>query len=364
MLKDSLIYVAGHKGTAGSAILEGLQRRGFTNILTKTHAELDLTNQKAVDEFFKKEKPEFVFLAAAKLAHLGTFEPALVLYENLMIQNNVLKASFECGVKKLLFFGSAWMYPKEAKNPITEEALLEGRLDSTALAYALAKIAGLELCKAYNAEFGTNFLSLALANLYGGSKDFRFQTAKVLPAMLRKFHLARLLREGDERGVLADIARQDGLEFHTMSEARAYLAKFGVRAESVEIWGSGRVVREFIHSDDLADAAIFLMQEVDFKSINSHLNVGSGEALSIKELAFLIKELVGFSGELKFDSTKPDSTMDRVLDSSKIHALSWRAKINLKKGVQMMYQWYSTGGGGVTLSNKANVALSYLGKVA
>ena len=348
MLKDSLIYVAGHKGTAGSAILEGLQRRGFTNILTKTHAELDLTNQKAVDEFFKKEKPEFVFLAAAKLAHLGTFEPALVLYENLMIQNNVLKASFECGVKKLLFFGSAWMYPKEAKNPITEESLLDGKLDNTASAYALSKIAGLELCKAYNAEFGTNFLSLALANLYGASKDFRFQTAKVLPAMLRKMHLAKLLREGDEKGVLKDILKQNGVEFHTLSEAKKYLANFGVSAEKVELWGSGKVIREFIHSDDLSDAAIFLMQEVDFKTISSHLNVGTKEALSIKELAFLIKEVVGFEGEICFDASKPDSTMDRVLDSSKIHALGWRAKINLKKGVQMMYQWYSTGGGGGT----------------
>ncbi|MCR2090362.1 GDP-L-fucose synthase family protein [Campylobacter upsaliensis] len=349
MLKDSLIYVAGHRGTAGSAILEGLLKQGFNNIITKTHAELDLTNQKAVEEFFAKEKPEFVFLAAAKLAHLGQFEPASVLYENLMIQNNILNASFKNGVKKLLFFGSAWMYPKNATNPIKEDTLLSDKLDSVATPYALAKITGVKLCEAYNDEFKTEFLSLALANLYGQTKDFNFKTAKVLPAMLRKFHLAKLLSQNDEKGVLEDILLRDSLKLSTMSEAKEYLAKFGVSERSVEIWGSGKVRREFIHSEDLADAAVYIMQNINFKQIkseNSHLNVGSGEVLSIKELAFLIRDIVGFEGEVVFNTSKPDSTMDRLLDNSKINALGWEAKINLEEGVQMMYQWYHTGGGG------------------
>ncbi|EGJ4437902.1 NAD-dependent epimerase/dehydratase family protein, partial [Campylobacter upsaliensis] len=345
MLKDSLIYVAGHRGTAGSAILEGLLKQGFNNIITKTHAELDLTNQKAVAEFFAREKPEFVFLAAAKLAHLGQFEPASVLYENLMIQNNILNASFKNGVKKLLFFGSAWMYPKNATNPIKEDTLLSDKLDSIATPYALAKITGVKLCEAYNDEFKTEFLSLALANLYGQTKDFNFKTAKVLPAMLRKFHLAKLLSQNDEKGVLEDILLRDSLKLNTISEAKEYLAKFGVSERSVEIWGSGKVRREFLHAKDLASGSIFVMQNVSFKDlykkgekpINTHINIGTGVDFSIKDVALKVKQIVGFKGELTFNTSKPDSTMDRLLDNSKINALGWEAKINLEEGVQMMY---------------------------
>ena len=350
MQKDSLIYVAGHRGTAGSAIVEELKEQGFNNIITKTRAQLDLTNQKAVAEFFAKEKPEFVFFAAVlPCGAANVAQRADFIYENLMMQNNIIHYSYKNGVKKLICFGSGYMYPEFAKNPLKEEDMLEGNLEYGAYSFAVAKIAGAVMCEAYNIQYGTNFLTLALNNLYGTNASFNLTKSRVLPALLRKFHLAKLLSQNDEKGVLEDILLRDSLKLNTISEAKEYLAKFGVSERSVEIWGSGKVRREFIHSEDLADAAVYIMQNINFKQIkseNSHLNVGSGEVLSIKELAFLIRDIVGFEGEVVFNTSKPDSTMDRLLDNSKINALGWEAKINLEEGVQMMYQWYHTGGGG------------------
>lgn len=354
MQKNSLIYVAGHRGTAGSAIVEELKTQGFKNIITKTHAQLNLINQKAVEEFFAKEKPEFVFFAAVlPCGAANVAQRADFIYENLMMQNNIIHNSYKYGVKKLICFGSGYMYPEFANNPLKEEYLLKGQLEYGAYSFAVAKIAGAVMCEAYNIQYGTNFLNLALNNLYGTRANFNLEKSRVLPALLRKFHLAKLLSEGDEKGVLEDILKRDGVEFSTLREAKEYLAKFGVSGESVEIWGSGKVRREFLHAKDLAKGSIFVMQNVDFKDvcegekpINTHINIGTGVDYSIKDVALKVKQIVGFKGELTFNTSKPDSTMDRLLDNSKINALGWKAKINLEEGVQMMYQWYHTGGGG------------------
>ncbi|MDL0089337.1 NAD-dependent epimerase/dehydratase family protein [Campylobacter gastrosuis] len=342
MHKNSKIYIAGHKGTLGSAILKELKEQNYTNLIYKSRLELDLTNQMAVAEFFASQKPEYVFLCAAKLDTLGLFTPASVIYENIMLQANIINSAYENNVKKLIFYGSAWAYPQKATNPITEQDLLSGKLDTKAVAYGLPKIIGTKMCEAYNLQYNTNFITLYLANLYGQTAKFDLTKAKVLPALLRKFHLAKLLYEDRFDLVLKDLKLNE-------SEAKAVLDKFGISKDSVEIWGSGEVVREFIHAKDLADASIFVMKNVDFNNLKSeqetHLNVGSGEFLSIKELAFLIKDIVGFKGVIKFNTDKPDSTMDRMLDSSKIKSFGWKHKINLEQGVRMLYKWYQNGGG-------------------
>ena len=342
MDKTSKIYIAGHTGTLGSAILTELKEQNYTNLIYKSRLELDLTNQKAVADFFKTQKPEYVFLCAAKLDTLGLFTPASVIYENSMLQANIINSAYENSVKKLIFYGSAWAYPQKANNPITEQDLLNGKLDTKAVAYGLSKIIGTKMCEAYNLQYNTNFITLYLSNLYGQTAEFDLTKAKVLPALLRKFHLAKLLNEGKFDLVLKDLNLDK-------NEAKKVLDKFGISKEYVEIWGSGNVVREFIHAKDLADASIFVMKNVNFDSLKSeqetHLNVGSGEFLSIKELAFLIKDIVGFNGDIKFNADKPDSTMDRMLDTSKIKSLGWQHKINLEEGVKMLYQWYKNGGG-------------------
>ena len=342
MDKNSKIYIAGHTGTLGSAILTELKEQNYTNLIYKSRLELDLTNQKAVADFFKTQKPEYVFLCAAKLDTLGLFTPANVIYENSMLQANIINSAYENSVKKLIFYGSAWAYPQKANNPITEQDLLNGKLDTKAVAYGLSKIIGTKMCEAYNLQYNTNFITLYLSNLYGQTAEFDLTKAKVLPALLRKFHLAKLLNEGKFNLVLKDLNLDK-------NEAKKVLDKFGISKEYVEIWGSGNVVREFIHAKDLADASIFVMKNVNFDSLKSeqetHLNVGSGEFLSIKELAFLIKDIVGFNGDIKFNADKPDSTMDRMLDTSKIKSLGWKHKINLEEGVKMLYQWYKNGGG-------------------
>lgn len=338
MQKDSKIYIAGHSGTLGKTLYDILVSEGFNNIIIKTRKELNLVDQKAVADFFTKEKPEYVFLCAAKLDTLGLFTPADVIYENSMLQANIIQSSYQNKVKKLIFYGSAWAYPQKAINPIKEENLLDGKLDLKAIAYGLPKIIGTKMCESYNLQYETNFITLYLANLYGETTEFDLQKAKVLPALLRKFHLAKLLGENKIDKVLKD------LQMDSLEQAMKYLKKFGVSKDSVEIWGSGGVIREFIHAKDLAYASIYVMQNIDFKDIAScnepHLNVGSGEFLSIKELAFLIKNIVGFNGSIVFNNTKPDSTMDRMLDSSRLQNLGWKAKINLKEGITMMYEWY------------------------
>ena len=304
MNKQDKIYVAGHRGMAGSAILRKLKAEGYTNIIGKTSAELDLRNQQAVNSFFETEKPDFVFVAAAKAGGIlanNTYR-ANFLYENLMIESNIIHASFQQQVKKLLFLGSSCIYPKMAPQPMKEEALLTGLLEHTNEPYAVAKIAGIKLCEAYRDQHGCNFISAMPTNLYGQGDNYHLQNSHVIPALLRKFH------EAKEQG-----------------------------ASSVEIWGTGNPLREFMYVDDLADACLFLMLSYNE---NLFINAGSGEEVSIKELALFVKEVTGFTGELKFDTSKPDGTPRKLMDSSRLHALGWKSKIGLKEGLKKAYGFY------------------------
>lgn len=315
MQKDSKIYVAGHRGLVGSAIVENLKSKGYANIIGKTHAELDLLDQRAVAEFFEAEKPEYVFLAAAKVGGIianNTFR-AQFIYENLQIQNNIIHQSYIYGVKKLLFLGSTCIYPKEAPQPMDEESLLTSPLEYTNEPYAIAKIAGIKMCESYNLQYDTNFISVMPTNLYGINDNFDLQNSHVLPALVRKMHEAKM-----------------------------------GGAKSVEIWGSGRPMREFLHSSDMADACVFVMENIDFADVakdkkeirNTHINIGSGEEISIGDLARLIRGVVGFDGELVFDASKPDGTMRKLSDVSKLHSLGWKHKISLEDGIKGVYDWY------------------------
>ncbi|NDJ26760.1 GDP-L-fucose synthase [Campylobacter sp. MIT 19-121] len=354
MRKESKIFIAGHKGLVGSALLRALQAQGFVNLITKTHDELDLCDQKAVAEFFEKTKPEYVFLAAAKVGGIeanNTFR-ADFIYENLQIQNNVIHQAYKNKVKKLLFLGSTCIYPKNAPQPISEESLLSSKLEYTNEPYAIAKIAGLKMCESYNFQYGTNFLSVMPTNLYGINDNFDLKSSHVLPALLRKIYLAKLLDEGKNELVL------NNLKAKSIDEARAYLANFGVSEKSVEIWGSGKPRREFLYVDDMAEACIFIMQNIDFKDLssknskeikNTHLNIGTGKDISIKELAELIQNIIGFKGTLIFNTLKPDGTMRKLSDVSKLKNLGWSATTKLEQGIKNIYEWYKLahGGGGV-----------------
>ncbi len=304
---DSKIYIAGHTGLVGSAIMRKLESEGYTNIITRTFEELDLTDQKATREFFDKERPEYVFLAAAKVGGIqaNSLYPADFIYINLMIECNVIKASHEFGVKKLLFLGSSCIYPKMAPQPIKEEYLLSGYLEETNEPYALAKISGLKMCQYFNKQYGTNFISVMPTNLYGPNDNFDLNTSHVLPALIRKFHEAKINN-----------------------------------APYVEIWGTGTPKREFLFVDDLADACLFLMKNY---SGNDFFNVGTGEDITIRELAELIGEVVGYKGELKFDTSKPDGTPRKLLDVTRIHEAGWRHKTELRHGLMMTYEFYSKG---------------------
>jgi len=304
MNQNSKIYIAGHRGMVGSAIVRELQKQGYNNLITKTHAELDLLNQTKVDEFFAQEKPEYVFLAAAKVGGIeaNRVEIGAFTYENLQIQNNIIHNSYLNKVKRLVFLGSSCIYPKLSKQPIKEEYLLTGALEPTNYGYAIAKIAGVKMCEAYQDQYGCDFVSLMPTNLYGINDNFDLKTSHVLPALMRKFHEAKI----------------NGQKF-------------------VEIWGSGTPKREFLFVDDLAEACVFVMNNKEAKGL---INVGVGEDLTIKELAQLIQKTVGFEGELKFDSSKPDGTMRKCMDVSKINNLGWKAKISLEDGIAKVYEWY------------------------
>ncbi|MCR6585072.1 GDP-L-fucose synthase [Campylobacter insulaenigrae] len=352
MNKDSRIYIAGHKGTAGTALVDSLKKRGYKELIFKTRQELDLLNQQAVVDFFKKEKPEYVFLASVlPCGAANVSQRADFIYENTTMQNNVIHQSFKFGVKKLIFFGSGYMYPEKALNPIKEESMLTDVLEYNATSFGVAKISGALMCESYNIQYGTNFITLALNNLYGTRANFDFGKSRVLPALLRKIHLAKLLEENREDEILKD------LKMKSFAEAEKYLASFGILKESVEIWGAGKVRREFIHSDDLADAAIYVMKNINFIDLykkdeeikNTHINIGTGVDYSIAEVAQIVKQIVGFKGKLIFNPNKPDSTMDRLMDCSKIHSLGWRHKIELEEGIKMMYKWYinDKNGGGI-----------------
>ena len=301
---NSRIYVAGHRGLVGSAIFRLLKKRGFVNLITRTHSELELMDAVAVQNFFEETKPEFVFLAAAKVGgiHANSTYPADFMRENLVVQTNVIHESWRNGVEKLMFLGSSCIYPKLCPQPISEESLLTGELEPTNEAYALAKIAGIKTCQSYNQQYSTNFISAMPTNLYGINDNFHPENSHVLPALIRRFHEAKL-----------------------------------ANAESISIWGTGNPRREFLHSDDLADAVLFLMENYNDSEI---VNVGCGEDQTIMVLAETICEVVGYSGSLAFDSTRPDGTPQKVLDISKIRALGWTPEIPLKKGLEQVYQWY------------------------
>lgn len=345
MNKDSKIYVAGHRGLVGSAILNNLKKQGYFNIITRTHKELDLINQTAVSNFFTEEQPEYVFLAAAKVGGIvanNTYR-ADFIYENMMIQNNVIHQSYLHQVKKLLFLGSTCIYPKNAPQPMKEEYLLTDTLEYTNEPYAIAKIAGIKMCESYNLQYGTNFISVMPTNLYGPNDNFHLEKSHVLPALIRKIHLAKLLSERKDNEVIKN------LDVNSIEDAETYLSTYGVSSNSVEIWGSGKPKREFLWSEDMADACVFLMKNRDFKDTynkedkeirNTHINIGTGKDVSIKELAETIKKIIGFNGNLIFNTNKPDGTMRKLTDVSKLNGLGWKHAVELENGIKKAYYWY------------------------
>ena len=358
MNKDAKIYIAGHRGLVGSAILKKLKAEGFSNFVLKTHAELDLIDANAVASFFAEEKPEYVFLAAAKVGGIvanNTYR-ADFIYANLMIQNNIVHQSYVNNVKKLLFLGSTCIYPKECPQPMKEDYLLTDTLEYTNEPYAIAKIAGIKLCESYNLQYGTNFISVMPTNLYGPNDNFDLEKSHVLPALIRKMHLGRALEAQDWDNVRKDLNERpiEGVDGKSSeSDIYAILEKYGVKKTgdkmSVEIWGSGKPMREFLWSEDMADACIFIMKSRDFKDTynsgekeirNTHINIGTGKDLSIRELAESIKSMVGFEGSLIFNADKPDGTMKKLTDVSKLHGLGWKHSIDLKEGIEKMYSWY------------------------
>ncbi|MCV3336934.1 GDP-L-fucose synthase [Campylobacter sp. RKI_CA19_01121] len=344
MNKTSKIFIAGHKGLVGSAILKNLQDKGYNNLIYKDRKELDLLNQQAVKNFFEKENIEYVFLAAAKVGGIlanNTYR-ADFIYENLQIQNNIIHYSYLNKVKKLLFLGSTCIYPKSAPQPMDEEVLLTSELEYTNEPYAIAKIAGMKMCESYNLQYSTNFISVMPTNLYGKNDNFNLETSHVLPALLRKIYLAKLLSDDNMQEVLKDLNIQD------INQAKNYLENFGIYKDKVEIWGSGQARREFLYNEDMADACVFIMENINFKDLisdkkeikNTHINIGTGIDVSIKELAYLIKDIVGFKGELYFNTQKPDGTMIKLTNPSKLHKLGWKHKTSLEEGIKSMLEWY------------------------
>lgn len=353
MDKTTKIYVAGHRGLVGSAIWRNLQGKGYTNLVGKSHKELDLMDAVAVRRFFDEQQPEVVVLAAA---HVGGIMANLkyradFIYQNLQIQQNVIGESYRHGVKKLLFLGSTCIYPREAPQPIPESALLTSPLEYTNEPYAIAKIAGLKMCESFNLQYGTNYIAVMPTNLYGPNDNFNLETSHVLPAMIRKMHLARLMRAGDEDGLRADFNGRpvEGVDGSaTMAEIGDKLRKYGITSESLTLWGTGAPLREFLWSEDMADASVYCLENVDFSHLrgdgdevrNCHINVGTGKEISIKDLAMLVKSAVGYDGEIMWDRSKPDGTMRKLTDPSKLHSLGWRHKVEIEEGVPALYRWY------------------------
>ncbi len=355
MEKSAKIYVAGHRGLVGSALWKNLLDKGYAHLVGQTHAELDLTDQQAVRAFFERERPEYVFLAAAHVGGIAannTFRGDFI-YQNLQIQNNVIGCAREFGVKKLLFLGSTCIYPREAPQPIPEEALLTAPLEYTNEPYAVAKIAGIKLCESFNLQYGTNFLSVMPTNLYGPNDNFHLETSHVLPALLRKIHLAKALADGAWDTLRRDLDRRpvEGTDGSAPQEQiLATLARYGVSIDSVEVWGSGRPLREFLWSEEMADACVFVMERVDFADLtrgmtqvrNTHINLGTGQEISIADLVRLIADVVGYAGNIRFNPEKPDGTPRKLTDPSRLHRLGWRHRVDVRQGVEMLYRWYTS----------------------
>ena len=376
MRKNSKIYIAGHNGLVGSALVCNLEKRGYINLITASRKELDLRDAQKVAAFFERENPEYVFLAAAKVGGIianNTYR-AEFIHQNLLIQNNIIHQSYLSGVKKLMFLGSTCIYPKNCPQPIKEEYLLTGPLEYTNEPYSIAKIAGIKMCESYNLQYGTNFISVMPTNLYGPKDNFDLEASHVLPALLRKIHLGKALEENDWEAIAEDLNRRpiEGVDgSQSRNEIMDMLEKYGVKEKnlsledsiiikkkvSVEIWGSGKPMREFLWSEEMADACIFVMEKTDFADIvalqkvngkpiqevrHTHLNVGTGREISIAHLAEIIKVIVNFKGELIFNKNKPDGALRKLTDVTKLNALGWKYAVELDEGIYRLYKWYKS----------------------
>jgi GDP-L-fucose synthase len=366
MQKDSKIFVAGHKGLVGSALVRNLKKKGYNNLVLRTSSELDLSDQKATAEFFETEKPEYVFLAAAKVGGMianNTYR-GYFIYENMQIQNNVIHYSYKNDVKKLLFLGSSCIYPKECPQPIKEEYLLTGTLEYTNEPYAIAKIAGIKMCESYNIQYGTNYIPVMPTSLYGDNDNYDLEKSHVLPALTRKMHLGKCLMNNDWGAIRRDLNKLpiEGVGGNAdEQEIIQILAKYGISFDgskaSLALWGTGKPLREFLNSDDMADACVFIMENIDFKDLveirkkelseeeakdvkNTFLNIGIGKDETIKDLALLIKDIVGFEGELNWDTSKPDGTYRKLMNVDKLNALGWKPGISLRDGLTANYNKY------------------------
>ena len=353
MNKNSKIYVAGHRGLVGSAIWNNLLQKGYCNLVGRTHAELDLLNGAAVKEFFDKEQPEYVVLAAAHVGGImanNTYR-ADFIYENLQIQQNVIGESFRHRVKKLLFLGSTCIYPREAPQPISEDALLTSPLEYTNEPYAIAKIAGLKMCESFNLQYGTNYIAVMPTNLYGPRDNFDLEKSHVLPAMIRKIHLAHLLKNKDFESIRIDLDKLpiSGVNgSSSIEEITNTLKNYGINDEYIQLWGTGTPLREFLWSEDMADASVYILENVSFDDLkgsnkevrNCHINIGSGKEITIRDLAYKIKDIVGYDGEIHWDSSKPDGTLRKLCDVTKLHSLGWSHKVEIEEGVSRLYEWY------------------------
>lgn len=358
MKTNAKIYIAGHRGLVGSALWRTLQAEGYTNLIGRTHAVLDLTDACAVRQFFDQEQPEYVFLAAAFVGGImanNTLRADFIL-NNLAIQQNVITESWRHSVKKLLFLGSTCIYPANAPQPMREDALLTSPLEYTNEPYAIAKIAGLKLCESLNLQYGTNFISVMPTNLYGPHDNFHLEHSHVLPAMIRKFHLAHALRQDHWEAIRSDLTLRP---ISQIADARVAPKdeiiqvlgeRYGIYPDRVALWGSGKPMREFLWSEDMANACIHVMRHVDFEHLssqsqpvrNTHINIGTGLEISIADLAQLVAQIIGYTGQIAFDATKPDGTMRKLTDPSKLHALGWHHSIDIEQGVRMLYDWYLT----------------------
>jgi GDP-L-fucose synthase len=387
--KNSKIFVAGHTGLVGSAIWNNLLGRGYTNLVGRSHRELDLTDQAAVRKFFDEEKPDAVVLAAALVGGImaNSLYRADFIMVNMKIQCNVISEAYAHGVEKLLFLGSTCIYPKDAPQPMTEDCLLTSPLEYTNEEYAIAKIAGLKMCESYNLQYGTNYIAVMPTNLYGPNDNFHLENSHVMPAMMRKVYLAKLIHDGAWDKIAADLDKRpvegvtgNGIEIpgQARNDALTVLAKYGIHDNKVVLWGTGTPLREFLWSEEMADACVHILLHVDFKDVigiekyssvhygaaaggaidrnqssgrggaipslgeirNCHINVGTGRELTIRRLSELVAETVGFEGEVVFDADKPDGTMRKMIDVSKLHALGWHHKIEIEEGVQKLFDWY------------------------
>lgn len=354
MNHNSKIYIAGHHGLVGSAIWNNLKNRGYNNLVGKTHKELDLLDGVAVKQFFDYEQPEYVVLAAAHVGGImaNNIYRADFIYQNLQIQQNVIGESFRHDVKKLLFLGSTCIYPRDAKQPMKEDCLLTSPLEYTNEPYAIAKIAGLKLCESFNIQYGTNYIAVMPTNLYGPNDNFDLEKSHVLPAMIRKIYLGKCIGEKQWNLVRSDLDKRpvEGVDGSSNEDdIKRTLSRYGIFDTHVELWGSGKPLREFLWSEDMADACIHIMEKVDFNDLkgnnneirNCHINIGTGKELTIAELSAIIARIVGYSKPIKFDGSKPDGTLRKLTDVSKLHSLGWNHSVEIEDGIKRLFEWYS-----------------------